>query len=131
MDNKKTHTSGQWTELNLQELDLVFASGKWSLLNGYSGWFWDKHLFSRPLTRAEMAEAEAEAAAAGQEAEFNHQNRQIWRNGVNGITNMKMGVGDWKGQGFGQYVFWKDNGVEWARKLRFGIVVDGYPAFPL
>ena len=59
MDNKKTHTSGQWTELNLQELDLVFASGKKWNLNGYTllsfleNGQWDPHLYSKAMSFSE------------------------------------------------------------------------------
>ena len=45
MDNKKTHTSGQWTELPIQELDQIFGGQLW-MGNG-----WEMDMFMTYLAQ--------------------------------------------------------------------------------
>ena len=124
---------GEWTELNLQELDQIFGGNRW-MGNGY---VFDlnpskpKYIFSKP--KDEWPEGEAPTAPGGEmfSDHADGKERRRWVNGVD-IFDMKLGV-KWEGfLKFGQYIYFRDlEGQVWERKVNFGLSGDGYDFNPI
>ena len=129
--NNNRHESrqcGEWTELNLQELDQIFGSDRW-MGNGYVfDLLGPKYMYSRVVDRYDPG---AEIPVGGEwfqtdsswgEAGW----RKKWINGVH-IFRMKIGWKNWR-----QYVYFRDgDGQDWQRKVNFGLRGNGRGPFEM